>query len=147
MERIDLSGARRLARERSEFASGHLTTFASPDEFMELGFGFCAMQGESIVAAATTFSFCRLGTEIQISTREAHQRRGLATVLSAHLLVHSLECGLDPNWDAANRRSVALATKLGYTPQGTYPLLLLFGSRVMAIVASGGLAIKKRLGK
>jgi GNAT superfamily N-acetyltransferase len=147
VEPLDLDLARRLAGERSEFASDHLIAFAGTEEFLELGFGYCVLLGETIVAAATTFAVCRRGIEIQISTREAHQRRGLATLLAARLLVHSLELGLDPNWDAANRNSASLARKLGYTPQGTYPLFLLFGSRVMAIAARYGLAIKERLGK
>ena len=147
LKRIDLGLARKLARERSEFAADHLLAFASPEEFVERGFGFCLLAGDQIVSAATTFAICRRGIEIQISTREKHQHKGLATVVAAHLLRHSLQQGLDPNWDAANQASVCLAQKLGYTPQGTYPLVLFAGSRLMAAVTRVGLKIKERVGK
>ena len=147
LERIDVNLARRLARERSEFAADHLLSFASPQEFVERGFGFCLLAGDQIVSAATTFVVCRRGIEIQISTREKYQRKGLATVVAAHLLLHSLGLGLDPNWDAANQASVCLAQKLGYTPQRTYPLVLFAGSRLMAAVTRVGLKIKERVGK
>ena len=134
-------------RERSEFASDHLLSFASPEEFVERGFGFCLLTGDQIVSAATTFAICSRGIEIQISTREKHQRKGLATVVAAHLLLHSLQQGLDPNWDAANQASARLAQRLGYTPRGTYQLLLFAGSRIMAAVTHLGLRIKERVGK
>jgi GNAT superfamily N-acetyltransferase len=147
LERVSLDLARRLAAERSEFASDHLLSFASPEEFVERGFGFCLLAGDRLVSAATTFAVCSRGIEIQISTREKYQRKGLATVVAAHLLLHSLGLGLDPNWDAANQASVCLAQKLGYTPQGTYPLVLFAGSRLMAAVTRVGLKIKERVGK
>jgi GNAT superfamily N-acetyltransferase len=147
LERMDLTLARKLAGERSEFSADHLLAFASPEEFLERGFGFCLLAGDQIVSAATTFAVCRRGIEIQINTREKHQHRGLATAVAAHLLLHSLRLGLDPNWDAANRASVCLAQKLGYTPQGNYPLVLFAGSRLMAAVTRLGLKVKELVGK
>jgi predicted GNAT family acetyltransferase len=124
-----------------------LLSFASPEQFVERGSGFCLLTGDQIVSAATTFAICSRGIEIQISTREKHQRKGLATVVAAHLLLHSLQQGLDPNWDAANQASARLAQRLGYTPRGTYPLVLFAGSRIMAAVTHLGLKIKERVGK
>ena len=46
--------------------------------------------------------------------------RGIATAISAALLLECVRRGLRPNWDAANPESCALAGKLGYTPIGTY---------------------------
>ena len=68
-------------------------------------------------------------------------------MVAAHLLLHSLQQSLDPNWDAANQASVCLAQKLGYTPQGTYPLVFFAGSRLMAAVTRVGLKVKERVGK
>ena len=120
--KMDLHLARRLAREESAFSADHLCNFDSPDHFMQVGFGFCLLDGDEIVCAATTFAVCNSGIEIQINTRESHRGRDLASVAAANLLVHSLEQNLDPNWDAANEKSVGLARKLGYTPQGTYAM-------------------------
>jgi hypothetical protein len=124
LERIDLELARQLAREKSEFATDHMLNFDSPEDFVARGFGFCLLQGDQIVSAATTFVVCDKGIEIQINTREEHQGRGLATAAAAQMLIHSLQNNLDPGWDAANQISVGLAKKLGYTPQGTYAMLV-----------------------
>jgi hypothetical protein len=142
LERLDLGLARRLGSEKGGFAADHMVNFCSPEDFIERGFGFCLLHGDEIASAATTFVICSKGVEIQINTREKHQRKGLATVVAAHLIVHSLESHLDPNWDAANESSVGLATKLGYTPQGTYSTLFYTGSRALATIAQAGLKAK-----
>lgn len=145
LARMDLSLARRLGAEKSRFSEDHMVNFDSPEDFIARGFGFCLLHGDEIASVATTFAICSKGIEIQINTRKEYQRQGLATVVAAHLAVHSLENGLDPNWDAANESSVGLATKLGYTPQGTYPMLFYTGSRVLGAVARAGLKAKEKI--
>ena len=83
---------------------------------------------DEIASVATTAVICNKGIEIQINTRQKYQQKGLATVTAAQLLLHSLQRGLDPNWDAANLRSARLAKKLGYTSQGIYTMWFLNGS-------------------
>jgi hypothetical protein len=121
---LNLRLARQLAEEQSRFSEDHFVNFASLEQFLRLGFGFCVLEGEQIVSAATTFLVCRRGIEIQINTREEHQHKGLATAVAARLLLYSLEQGLDPGWDAANEVSAELATKLGYTFQGKYTIFV-----------------------
>mgnify|MGYP001815351312 CR=1 FL=1 len=140
---MDLDLARRLGAEESRFAEDHMVNFDSPEDFVARGFGFCLLRGDQIASVATTFAICSKGIEIQINTREEHRRKGLATAVAAHLILHSLEQGLDPNWDAANESSVGLATKLGYTPQGTYPMLFYTGSRLLTSVVRAGLKVKE----
>lgn len=123
--RLDLPLVQKLAAQKSRFSEDHFFNFASLDDFVDRGFGFAILQGEDVISLATTFMVCTRGIEIQINTREAHQGKGLATLVTAQLLTYSLELGLDPNWDAANKTSVGLATKLGYTPQGTYTMYLI----------------------
>lgn len=147
LEQMNLDLAQRLGSEKSGFAADHMLNFCSPEDFIERGFGFCLLHGDEIASAATTFVVCHKGIEIQINTREKHRHRGLATVVAARLIVHSLQNNLDPNWDAANESSVGLATKLGYTPQGTYPTLFYTGSRVLATIAQAGLKAKAFLEK
>lgn len=143
LEQMDLSLAQRLGEEKSGFAEDHMRLFDSPEDFIERGFGFCLLHGDQMASVATTFAICSKGIEIQINTRDEHRRRGLATVVATQLIVHSLENRQDPNWDAANESSVGLATKLGYTPQGTYPMAFYTGSRVLATVARAGLKVKQ----
>jgi hypothetical protein len=133
LERMNIDLAQRLAGEGSEFAADHMVNFDSPEDFIARGFGFCVLAGEEITSVATTFVICDRGIEIQINTRKNHQRRGLASVVAAQLLIYSLENGLDPNWDAANEVSVGLAKKLGYTPSGTYPMYIVVRSRSKAV--------------
>lgn len=132
LKQMDLPLAKQLASERSEFASAHMVNFDSPEDFITRGFGFCLLAGEEIVCAGTTFAFCSKGIEIQISTRQKHRRKGLATVVAAQLLTYCLQNNLDPNWDAENEQSASLATKLGYTTLENYPLWLVVNSRAKA---------------
>jgi RimJ/RimL family protein N-acetyltransferase len=131
---MDLNLARQLAAEKSEFSSDHMVNFDSPEDFISRGIGFCIVSGDEIVSAATTFVVCGKGIEIQINTRKQHRRKSLATVVAAHLLLYCLENGLDPNWDAENERSAHLAEKLGYTPQGRYPVWIVARSNLTAFV-------------
>jgi hypothetical protein len=125
LKQIDLELACQLADEESVFASDHLINFESPEDFIGRGFGFCILDGDKIVSAASTFVISSSGIEIQINTREKYRRAGLATIVAAHLILHSLQKGLDPNWDAANEKSGRLAEKLGYTPRGNYAMWFL----------------------
>lgn len=54
------------------------------------------------------------GIEIEIDTKEEYQRKGLAYICGAKLILECLERGWYPSWDAQNKWSVALTEKLGY---------------------------------
>jgi GNAT superfamily N-acetyltransferase len=125
--RLTASQAAAVAGEQSEFAADHLGNFSSVDDFMERGFGFGAVGPDGLACLATTFIVCGAGVEIQINTREKYRRKGLAAATAAKFILHCLENGLDPNWDAANLVSVSLAQKLGYTLQGTYTMYFIRG--------------------
>ena len=122
LQQMHLKQARQLAEEKSRFSEDHFLNFDSLDQFINQGFGFCILHNGAIVCAATTFVISKRGIEIQINTREEHRRKGLATVVAASLMLHSLQKGLEPSWDAANKISASLAEKLGYIPQGTYTM-------------------------
>jgi RimJ/RimL family protein N-acetyltransferase len=65
---------------------------------------------------ASTFTPFTDEFEMQVDTSDSdHRRKGLATAVSAALMVYALENGLTPQWDAANEASIHLALKLGYT--------------------------------
>lgn len=127
LERLNLAEARQLAQEGSRFTADHFINFNTIDKFINQGFGFCIIHEGQIVSLATTFLVCKLGVEIQINTRDGHQRKGLATVVAARLILHCLDLNLDPNWDAAIESSVGLAEKLGYTSQGEYRMFVVTG--------------------
>ncbi|MGI6199338.1 MAG: GNAT family N-acetyltransferase [Christensenellales bacterium] len=97
--------------------------FADEADFRARGHGFAARFAGEIVAGASSYSVYPGGIEIEIDTRMDHRRKGLARALAARLILHCLERGLFPSWDAANEVSVRLAQSLGYCLLGPYPAL------------------------
>lgn len=82
--------------------------------FRKYGLGAVAMKDGEPVSGASSYSGYIGGIEIEIDTREDYQRRGLAYVCGARLILECLKKGWYPSWDAQNPGSVALAEKLGY---------------------------------
>lgn len=128
---IDRPLAEKIKSMRGELVEDHLSNFASIDDFLKNGFGFAILEGEKIVSLASSFLVCDAGIEIQINTDRKYEGRGLGTVVGAALILESLERGLDPNWDAASPTSAHLAKKFGYTEQGEYQMVILFGSKLL----------------
>lgn len=124
IERINVDLAQRICDE----VSPDLLlpeVFASPVDFTERGIGFCALTGGQMVCGATSAFICDEAIEIQINTHKAYRRMGLATAVGATLLVHCLEHGIDPHWDAGAPASERVAEKLGYVPDSAYEWYLL----------------------
>jgi RimJ/RimL family protein N-acetyltransferase len=95
--------------------------FPTWEEFAAHGHGFVVLHGDELAAGASTYSWYRKGIEIEIDTKEEFRRRGLALCCASALILHCLDKGLYPSWDAANLASVALAEKLGYHFSHEYP--------------------------
>lgn len=96
------------------FARDFVGNFASREDFVVRGLGFCVMCDGEIAGGASSYNVFDEGIEIEIVVDEAHRRKGLATAVGAKLILACLDRGLYPNWDAANLESVALCEKLGY---------------------------------
>lgn len=84
------------------------------EQYWDLGLGVAILQGQEIVAGASSYSSYEGGIEIEIDTREDHRRKGLAYICGARLILECCDRNLYPSWDAQNLQSVALAEKLGY---------------------------------
>ena len=115
---IDATVANRLSTTSQLYFD--LADFDSAQDFATRGLGFVALVDAQPVGIAYSSLVCSQGIEISIFVDEAHRRQGIATALSARLLLACLQRGRHPNWDAANPESVKLATKLGYRSVGTY---------------------------
>ncbi|MBN1922375.1 MAG: GNAT family N-acetyltransferase [Anaerolineae bacterium] len=123
---INMSLAQRIIdTQEVPILEDHIRHFGSAEDFMRHGFGFCILAQNEIVALISTYAVSRAGVEIQISTHPDYRRLGLATALGANFILHCLEHGLDPHWDAANATSCRLAEKLGYTGYTPYSVWLL----------------------
>lgn len=129
--KIDVSLAQQLRKRKNKFAEAHGLNFASPEDFITRGFGYCALEGTNIACVGSSFAVCDAGIEIQIDTQKQYQGKGLATAVSAHLIIECLEKNLVPSWDAATKTSAKLAEKLGYMPEGEYTMLLFTNSRFL----------------
>ncbi|SET28471.1 GNAT family N-acetyltransferase [[Clostridium] polysaccharolyticum] len=91
-------------------------------EFAEHALGFLVLRDGKPVAGISSYAFYDKGLEIEIDTKKAYRKKGLATVLGAKFILECTERGLYPNWDAANLISVKLAEKLGYEFDREYPV-------------------------
>lgn len=96
--------------------------FAGKEDFAKRGLGIVALYQGGVIGGASSYIVYRGGIEIEVDTRSDWRRKGIATACCAALVLACLEKGWYPSWDAANRESVALATKLGYREKVAYPV-------------------------
>lgn len=96
--------------------------FDGKEDFANRGLGVAAMYQGEVIGGASSYIVYRSGIEIEVDTREDWRRKGVATACCARLILNCLKKGWYPSWDAANRESVALASKLGYQEKGAYPV-------------------------
>jgi hypothetical protein len=136
IERINLQNAQQIAGEKTDLADGLSLGFASPEDFIERGFGYCALDHGGIVCVASTGAVCSKGIEVQINTHKKYRRQGLASATGAALILECLEKGIDPNWDAATEESAGLARKLGYILRDEYDVYYFVGSRFLVNLRS-----------
>ena len=92
----------------------NVSVFESKEKYLRLGRGFVVMKDGKIASAASSYSRCRNGIDIEIGTRKEERHKGLGSAVAAKLILECLDEGLYPAWDAANKMSVRLAEKLGY---------------------------------
>ncbi|MBO4346450.1 MAG: GNAT family N-acetyltransferase [Lachnospiraceae bacterium] len=91
-----------------------VSSFGSKEKYLEIGRGMVILKEGQIVAGASSYTRYREGIEIEVDTVESERKKGLATIVSAALILRCLDEGLYPSWDAQNMNSVRLAEKLGY---------------------------------
>ncbi|MBE5106778.1 GNAT family N-acetyltransferase [Bacillus thuringiensis] len=94
--------------------------FKSIDDYVNRGIGYSVLYNGEVVCGASSYSIYDEGIEIEVATDPNHRRKGLATVVSAALILDCLEKEIYPNWDAANNTSAKLAEKLGYVFDKVY---------------------------
>ena len=117
---IDKESYERLAGEVwSQDLQGDFSDF---DHFQAAGsFGFLLYSGEEIIAGVSTGLVYHGALEIEIATKPAYQRQGLAKILGAKMILEAQKRPLFPLWDAHNEASKKIAESLGYQCLGAYP--------------------------
>lgn len=109
-----------LCREQS-WSRDLVSQYPDYETYKRLGIGAVILKDGEVVSGASSYSRYRDGIEIEIDTKEAYRRKGLAYICASKLILECLERNLYPSWDAQNQWSVALAEKLGYHCDHAYP--------------------------
>ncbi|NQW18426.1 MAG: GNAT family N-acetyltransferase [Chloroflexi bacterium] len=118
---VGLDLARQMMSDVDESLIG---VFPDPEAFIRGGMGYVAVRGEKVICGATSAMMSADAIEIQITTADNAQRQGLATAVSATLIVECLERGIEPHWSTTNDPSRGLAEKLGYVMNGAHETLV-----------------------
>ena len=116
---IDVMSYERLVEEVwSQDLQGDFSDF---DHFQAAGgFGFLLYSGKEIIAGVSTGLVYNGALEIEIATKPAYQRKGLAKILGAQMILEAQKRSLFPLWDAHNEASKKVAESLGYQRLGAY---------------------------
>ena len=117
--RITEIGPEQTQQDFDLFYKDIIKRFFTDTDFLETGFGFCVMDGETLVGfAASNFPIHdnMLEIYVRILDEPQYRQKGLAITLSAKLIEHCLNLGITPVWDSANEISAHMATKLGFRP-------------------------------
>lgn len=109
-----------ISRCRNEEWSRDFVSLFTDEQYERQGLGVLALLDGQPVAGASSYVAYPGGIEVQVQTREGFEGRGLATMVSAKLILTAHERGLIATWDAANAASACIARKLGYRPEDPY---------------------------
>ena len=94
--------------------------FRDGADFAHRGLGVLAVQDGVPVAGASSYAVYPKGIEVELDTKPAYRRKGLARAAAAGLILRCLDRGWEPHWDADNSVSAHIAEQLGYLPAGAY---------------------------
>ena len=97
-----------------------IASYSSPEKFVEKGIGLGIFHQDRFVSGASSSPLAGGKLEFEIQTHQQFRRRGLARTVAPALILHCLEYGLEPCWDAANEASSSLAKQLGFYSTGKY---------------------------
>lgn len=110
-----------IQTRQQSWAMDFTSQFVDYQDYHRRGLGAAVIHNGKLVSGASSYTVYREGIEIEIGTKEEYRRQGLAAVCGARLILECMKRGLYPSWDAQNKWSVALAEKLGYHFDQTYP--------------------------
>ncbi len=107
-----------------DVAKDFASSWRSNEAFLAHGVGFGAFVGERCVAGCGSYTMANGKLEVEIDTEPEFRRRGLARAVAATLILHCLEHGIEPCWDAHNPESAALALQLGFVDPYPYTVFV-----------------------
>ncbi len=113
-----LAGMDEAAFEQHPFSHG--VNYSSWAAFQAEGSGAVIYHGGGIVAAASSFLSLDGEIELDVSTKEAHRGKKLATACVARMLRDCMKRRITVHWDAQNDASRHLAEKFGFEIETEY---------------------------
>lgn len=104
----------------SEWSRELCSNFETQEEFAKHGFGFAALDGQTLVSGCSAYEISTEMIQVKVATQKEYKRQGLALACSASLILSCLKQGIFPTWDADNIPAAGLAEKLGYILEKEY---------------------------
>ena len=89
--------------------------FKNYQDFSEHGLGYAVLCKGKLVSGASSYSYCRTGYEVVVATDPDFRRQGLALTCSSAFLIECAKRNKIPYWDCANKKSLSLSKKIGYS--------------------------------
>ena len=91
-------------------------SWSSERQFLSKGFGYAALDGNRVIAAAFSAAVSSEEVDIGVETDEAYRYRGLATVLASQMCHEIIAIGKQPVWahGLSNTGSMHTALRVGF---------------------------------
>ena len=119
----------------------------SVDDFLALGFGFCLLDGDSLVSECLADCVSGNRCEIGISTVPVYRRRGLGALTVAATVAHCLRQGYTTiGWHTAdnNLGSIRTAERAGFGRVRGYPIYWACADEFRNLLAQGAVHLTVR---
>lgn len=121
--RVDQDILQRTDLENHNAVTDWVDNWFSTDDFLEHGFGFCIICGDTIASWCLADCAYHTQCEIGIETDSRYRRRGLATLVVAATVDYALSIGFDQiGWHClrSNAGSIGVAQKVGFAKVRDY---------------------------
>jgi RimJ/RimL family protein N-acetyltransferase len=117
--RID---AQLLEHSKPQLQAEIESAWASTQDFLDRGFGFCLLHGQQIVSLCTSPFVAGRQVELCIRTDPHYRSKGFATATALAFIEHCLFNDLQPHWECPwdHVASCALAARLGFANPSDY---------------------------
>ena len=120
------AGMDEAAFEQHPFSHGK--NYSGWAAFQAEGSGAVVYHGGEIVAAASSFLSMDKEVEMDVSVKEIHRGKNLATACVSRMLQDCMNRGITVHWDAQNDVSRHLAVKFGFEAEQQYSVYWLSSS-------------------
>ena len=94
--------------------SDFVAQYPTWEDYRDHGMGFICLYNGEPASGISSFADYEGTIELELATKVAHRRRGLAAAVSARIVLECIARGLYPSWDAANIASLNLSYRFGY---------------------------------